>query len=69
MFIFWIFFIIGSIYLLNNGGEFNDLFNRGNSRNYAHNKKKDSVEIIKKRYAKGEISKDEYKEMLNNIKY
>lgn len=68
MFIFLIFFIIGSIYLLNNSGKFKGLFNRGNPSNYVHNKNKDSVEIIKERYAKGEISNDEYNEIINNIK-
>ena len=68
MFIIWILLIIGIIYLLNNG-ELDNLFNRRNPNRYAVEKKKDPVEIIKERYAKGEISKEEYNEMLDNIEY
>lgn len=68
MFIFWILIIIGFIYLLNNG-ELDNIFNRKQYNDYNNNDNKDPVDIVKERYAKGEINKDEYNEMLNNIEY
>ena len=66
MFLFWLLIIIGFIYLLNNG-ELNNLFTSKNSGSYGNNKRKDPVEIIKERYAKGEINKDEYDEMMGSM--
>ena len=68
MFIFWILIIVGFIYLLNNG-ELDNLFNRRNSNQYRTNNQNDPVEIIKERYAKGEINKEEYNDMMNNINH
>lgn len=68
MFIFWILIIIGFIYLVNNG-ELDNLFSRKNSSSYGNDKQKDPVEIIKERYAKGEINKDEYSKMMDNLQY
>ncbi|MGM0445522.1 MAG: SHOCT domain-containing protein [Bacillota bacterium] len=68
MFIFGILIILGFIYLLNNG-ELDNLFNRRSGNQFRTDKQNDPVEIIKERYAKGEINKDEYNEMMNNIKY
>ncbi len=66
MFLFWILIIIGLIYLVNNG-ELDNLFGRKNSNSYNNDKQKDPVEIIKERYAKGEIDKDEFSEMMDNL--
>ncbi len=66
MFIIWILIIIGIIYLLNNG-EFDNLFNRRNTNRFERDKKKDPIDIIKERYAKGEINKDEYNDMMDNM--
>lgn len=68
MFLFWILLIIGFIYLMNNG-ELDNLFNRRNLNSYGDNKQKEPVKIIKERYAKGEINKDEYSVMMDNLKY
>ena len=65
MFIFWILIIIGLIYLLNNG-KLDNLFSGNNYDSY-NNNRKDPIEIIKERYAKGEIDKEEYNEMMNNL--
>ena len=68
MFIFWILIVIGFIYLLNNG-ELDNIFNRRQYNDYNNNDHKDPVDIVKERYAKGEINKEEYNEMINNIEY
>lgn len=68
MFIFWILIIIGFIYLLNNG-ELDNLFNKSQYNRHKNDDNKDPIDIIKERYAKGEIDKDEYNEMMNNIEY
>ena len=65
MFIFWILIIIGFIYLFNNG-KLDNLFSGNNYDSY-NNHRKDPIEIIKERYAKGEIDKEEYNEMVNNL--
>ena len=67
MFLFWILIIIGFIYLLNNG-KLDNLFSGNNYDGY-NNNRKDPIEIIKERYAKGEIDKEEFNEMMNNLHY
>ena len=67
MFLFWILIIIGFIYLVNNG-KLDNLLGRNNYDSY-NNNSKEPIEIIKERYAKGEIDKEKFNEMMNNLNY
>lgn len=61
MFIFWILIIVLIASILK------DSF-VGNRRNFSQNKSETPMEILKIRYAKGEITKDQYQEMKDKIK-
>ncbi|MCK8816833.1 SHOCT domain-containing protein [Natroniella sulfidigena] len=64
MAIFWIIIIALAIYLIKG------LTTNNNYSNKQLNKTKseDAIEIAKKRYARGEISKEEYQKLLNDLK-
>ncbi|UUV20022.1 SHOCT domain-containing protein (plasmid) [Fusobacteria bacterium ZRK30] len=61
MFIFWILIIILIASILK------DSF-MGNRRNFRQNESETPMGILKIRYAKGEITKEQYQEMKNKIK-
>ena len=63
--IFWILLIIGVIYLLFNSSLVNNIKN--NQINKRHREEKRPIEIAKKRYAAGEIEKEELEEIKRNI--
>ncbi len=56
MFIFWILVIAGIVYFVRSGFKC-----RGNAQDES------ALEILKKRYARGEINKDEYEKMKKDI--
>jgi putative membrane protein len=58
MIIFWVLVIIAIVYLVRYLG-------KGSSR---HEQQEKPLDILKKRYAKGEITKDEYDRMRNDLK-
>ena len=71
MILFWGLIILGIIYLLRNMNNNNDKshnYNNDKSHNYSDRQDDNAVNIAKKRYAKGEISKEELDEILDDLK-
>lgn len=63
--VFWVLMIILIIWL------YSVLINRKDEKNISHNKKQvhqTPIEILKQRYAAGEIDEDEYKQGLNQLR-
>lgn len=61
MMIFWV-LVLGAIVLLISGA-----FTRGTSSNEVQNQASSAIDILKRRYAKGEIDKTEFEEKLKDI--
>lgn len=62
--IFWVVIIGGAIWLISRQ------FNNGTTNQSTHqsaNQTEMPLDILKKRYARGEITEDEYKEMRRNL--
>jgi len=78
MIVLWILIIIGAVWLIkevlsnkNNSGHYsrqNDDRTRNNSANNSFNDQEKPEEIARKRLAKGEISKEEYEEIIETLK-
>jgi putative membrane protein len=60
MIIFWVVIIIGAVYLVK-------LISSSSRQNRLKEPEETASDILKKRYAKGEISKEEFEEMKKNI--
>ncbi len=56
--IIWIIIIVGIIYLMSN---------RNTDNNYS-NKENKAEEVVRERYARGEINKEEYEELLKDLR-
>lgn len=56
MIVFWVLLVIAVMY-----------FFRWNSSRYSGDKKESALDILKKRYAKGEISKEEFEEKKKDL--
>ncbi|MTI61260.1 MAG: SHOCT domain-containing protein [Firmicutes bacterium] len=66
MILFWIFIIMGIVYLVKNFT--NNNANNNNSNNCNTGQRDNAVNIARERYARGEISKEELTEIINNLK-
>ncbi len=70
MILFWALIIIGIVYLvrnLTNNNSSNNNYNRDNNRD--NNRQDNSaVNIARERYARGEITKEELNEILDNLR-
>ncbi len=67
MIIFLVLVIVGVIYFINGTGK-RQRYNRGGFiDNFVSGNNTSSFEVLKKRYAKGEITLHEYEEMKNTI--
>lgn len=58
----WLIFIIGLVVAL-----FYQVGNRGRNDDRSYNVSKNALEILKERYAKGELSEEEYKKMRRDL--
>ncbi len=67
MIIFLVLVIVGVVYFINNTGRKERYSQGGFLENFVPGKNVSSLEILKKRYAEGEITLDEYEEMKNTI--
>ena len=71
MILFWVLLIVGVVYLISRSNiNFQNSNQANNHRNYSPdntNRSKSPEEIAKERYAKGEINKEEYNEILKEI--
>jgi putative membrane protein len=63
MILFWALIIFGIVYLLRNLNN-----NNGKSHNYSGRQDDNAVNIARERYAKGEITKEELNEILDDLK-
>ncbi|MGM0502365.1 MAG: SHOCT domain-containing protein [Bacillota bacterium] len=66
MMIIWLVVIVGLIIFLVK--QFSNNSSTRDYRNYKSNSQKDPLEIAKKRYANGEIDKEEFQEIKNELK-
>ena len=67
MIIFLVLVVVGIGYFINNTGR-RERYSHGDFfENFGFGKNVSSLEILKKRYAEGEITLDEYEEMKNTI--
>ncbi len=64
MFLFWALIIVGIVYLIKN---INTGSNQENNNQY-HSKKDKAIEIARERYANGEISKEEFECLMEDLK-
>ncbi len=66
MILFWALIIIGIVYLVRNltNNNKNDNYNNRDKRSQADN----AVNIARERYARGEITKEELNEILDNLR-
>lgn len=64
MILFWALIIMGIVYLLRNFTNNNDKNNNNGSR-----QEDNAIKIARERYAKGEITKEELDEILDNLKH
>ncbi len=61
MFLFWGLIVIGIIYLVRN------LNNNKDGRGNDNGQRDNAIQIARTRYARGEISKEEFKEILDDL--
>jgi putative membrane protein len=63
MVLFWVLIIVGIVYLVRN------ISSTNNSTNFNSPRQEDSaIDIAKKRYARGEIDREELDEIIKNLK-
>jgi len=60
MFIFWVFIIIMIVSIFRDGFS-------GKNRNFKQNESETPTQILKKRYAKGEITEEEYQKIKQEL--
>ncbi|MFW6279114.1 MAG: SHOCT domain-containing protein [Bacillota bacterium] len=72
MIIFWVFIIFAAFWLYNNWDLAGNSNNRNNqsgphTQNYMEDKQDEASKIARRRYARGEIDKEELQEILRNL--
>ncbi len=66
MILFWALIILGIVYLVRNLSNNNN--NGNNNSNYNRSNEDNAINIARERYAKGEISKEEYDRIVKDLK-